>query len=43
MIKDTDEQPSEEIHKAESQRVLNVPMDLGCITFLVCVPYLAAL
>lgn len=39
MIKETDEQPGEEIHKASSGRVLSVgasvPMELGCITLLV--------
>ena len=38
MIKDTDEQPDEEIHRARSGRVLSaggvsVPMELGCVTF----------
>ena len=39
-IKDTDEQPDEEIHRVKSGRVLNavasVPMDLGYITLPIC-------
>ena len=40
MIKDTDEQPDEEIHRVRSGRVpsagASVPVELGCITLLVC-------
>ena len=36
MIKDTDEQPDEEKHRARSERALraiaSVPMELGCVT-----------
>ena len=38
-IKDTDEQPDEEIHRVRSGRVLSagasVPVELGCVTLLV--------
>ena len=43
-IKDTDEQPDEEIHRVRSGRVLSagasVPVELGCVTLLVwmCLP-----
>ena len=40
MIRDTDEKPYEEIHRARSGRVLStrasVPVELGCVTPLEC-------
>ena len=40
MIKDTDEQPDEEVHRARSTSILSsgvfVSMELGCPTLLTC-------
>lgn len=41
VIKDTDEQPDGEIHRARSEKVpsagASVPMELGCITLPLCI------
>lgn len=41
VIKDTDEQPDGELHRARSEKVpsagASVPMELGCITLPLCI------
>ena len=46
IVKDPDEHPDEEVHRAKSRRVLSagasVPMELGCTALLPCVQQLVS-